>query len=358
MPTTTKRPGHRGRDGADSPIGRSPMDAGQLLSPPPGEPPTPGDKVRLIVDVDPGVDDAMALSLALTSKRASLEAITVVAGNTFLENAYSNALRVMKVLGRENVPVYKGADRPITGLWEPESTFFGPDNFGGASAKYQPADVKETGKLAHIAIRDMIRERPKELTVVLLGPLTNMAIAMLMEPNLTDDIAHIFILGGNREGSGNAKEGAEFNFYSDPVSARVVLQRATCPVTIVTWETLEHHALPWDVYDELTSKNTTRGKFLLDITNHTAHCCTAPNGPGFALGDFLAMLAALYPESVNATLRARVDVELHGSYTMGQVVLAGQPHLLPHVKRKVTIIDSFHIEKAVEVFREVFDVDG
>lgn len=318
----------------------------------------PGDKVKFIVDVDPGVDDAMALSLALTSKRASLEAITVVAGNTLLENAYSNTLRVMKVIGRDDVPVYKGADRPITGLWETEPTFFGPDNFGGASGKYQPADVKAMDKVAHIAIRDMIRQRPKELTMVLLGPLTNMAIAMLMEPNLTDDVAHIVILGGNHKGSGNVKEAAEFNFFSDPVAARVVLQRATCPVTIVPWETLEHDMLPWDVYRELTGKRTTMGKFLLDITNHTAHCCSSPTGPGFVLGDFLAVLAALYPESVNATLSKRVEVELQGFYTMGLMVVASLPQHLPHIKHKVTIIDSFRIEKAVEVFREVFDVDG
>lgn len=318
----------------------------------------PDGKLKLVVDVDPGVDDAMALALALTSERASLQAITVVAGNTLLENVYTNTLRVLKVFDKDHVPVYKGADRPISGLWEPEEAYFGPDNFGGASAKYPPAAAKATGKLAHIALRDMIRKRPKELTLVLLGPLTNMAIAMLMEPDLTDDIAHIFILGGNSKGIGNVEVGAEFNFFSDPVAARVVLQRATCPITIVPWETADHDLLPWDVYHELTAKRTTMGKFLLDITNYTANCCMNSTGTGYGLGDFLAALAALYPESVNTTLQERVDVEISGVYTTGQMVHASQKQMLPHIKHKVAIVDSFRMGKVVEVFRQVFDVDN
>ncbi|XP_037565384.2 inosine-uridine preferring nucleoside hydrolase-like [Dermacentor silvarum] len=314
-----------------------------------------GGPLRLIVDVDTGVDDAMALTFALTSERATVDAITVVAGNAYLDVAYNNTLRVLKVLDMPEVPVYKGADRPISGLWKTEKEYFGPDNFGGVSAKYPMAVLQsESKKLAHVAMRDMIRQRPKELTLVALGPLTNLAIAMLMDPGLTDDIAQIFVLGGNIYGKGNVKPAAEFNFITDPEAARVVLQRATCPVTIVVWEAMLQAAVPLHVYKDVVAEDTKLARFLRDVSNHTVECCLEHTSRSFLLGDFLAVLAALVPDSVNGSMESRSDVELHGDYTRGQMVHAWLQNHLPHITHSVTVVHSFDTDAVTDHFRKVF----
>lgn len=316
--------------------------------------PPKGGQLRLIVDVDPGVDDSMALVFAFTSERATVDAITVVAGNAKLDTTYDNARRVLRVLEINDVPVYKGADRPIASHLATEESFYGPDSFGGVSDKYPVAQVPTSRKLAHVAIRDMVKQRPREYTLVLLGPLTNMATAMLMEPSLTDDVARIFILGGNIFGKGNVRPGSEFNFVTDPEAARVVLQRATCPVTVVTWEAILQATVPWDDYNEVTAQDRKLARFVRDINNYTVHCCLK-NSPGFSLGDFLAMLAALVPDSVEGSIESRVDVEIHGEYTLGQMVHAWQPQHLPHIGHNVTVVYSFNKEMVTQHFRKVFE---
>lgn len=315
-----------------------------------------GGPLKLIMDVDTGVDDAMALVFALTSERATVEAITVVAGNAYRDEAYNNTLRVLKLLDTTEVPVYKGADKPISGLWKTEEEYFGPDNFGGVSGKYPTAVLKsESKKLAHIAMRDMIKQRPKELTLIMLGPLTNLAIAMLMDPSLTDDIAQIFILGGNIYGKGNVKASAEFNFITDPEAVRVVLQRATCPVTVVVWEAVLQATVPWHIYNELIGEDTKLARFLRDVNNHTVECCMKHGEQSaFYLGDFLAVMAALVPDSVSGSMEMRSDVELHGDYTRGQMVHAWLGQHLPHITHNVTLVYSFDTEAIANQFRKVF----
>ncbi|KAH6932872.1 hypothetical protein HPB50_010480 [Hyalomma asiaticum] len=315
-----------------------------------------GGPLKLIMDVDTGVDDAMALVFALTSERATVEAITVVAGNAYRDEAYNNTLRVLKLLDRAEVPVYKGADKPISGLWKTEEEYFGPDNFGGVSGRYPMAVLKsESKKLAHIAMRDMIKQRPKELTLIMLGPLTNLAIAMLMDPSLTDDIAQIFILGGNIYGKGNVKAAAEFNFITDPEAVRVVLQRATCPVTVVVWEAVLQATVPWPIYNEVIGEDTKLARFLRDVNNHTVECCMKHGEQSaFHLGDFLAVMAALVPDSVSGSMEMRSDVELHGDYTRGQMVHAWLGQHLPHITHNVTLVYSFDTEATANQFRKVF----
>ncbi|KAL1479860.1 hypothetical protein MTO96_051529 [Rhipicephalus appendiculatus] len=307
------------------------------------EAPTPrpilpkGGPLRIIMDVDTGVDDAMALIFALTSERATVEAITVL-------------------LGRTDMLVYKGADRPIAQQLETEEFFFGPDSFGGVSNKYPMAALKSvSNKVAHVVMRDMIRQRPKELTLLMVGPLTNLAIAMLMDPGLTDDVAQIFILGGNIYGKGNVKPGGEFNFVTDPEAARVVLQRATCPVTVVVWEAVIEATVPWDVYNEVVAKDTKLAMFLREVNNHTIECCMKRDKQsGFGVGDFLAVMAALVPESVSGSMDILSDVELNGEYTRGQMVHAWHKGQLPHITHSVRVVYNFDIEALSNQFRKVF----
>ncbi|XP_065280712.1 nucleoside hydrolase-like [Dermacentor albipictus] len=314
--------------------------------------------LRLLLDVDPGVDDALAITLAAALPNVRIEAITVVAGNAELETAYNNTLRILNVVNRTEVPVFKGADRSIDGYGSTEKIYFGPDNFGNVSAQYpmssNPDICSQTGYAKMIEI---VKANPGQLTFILMGPLTNMAIALLMDPEFSTGIRHVFILGGTLYAKGNVRSSAEFNFFTDPEAALIVLQRTTCPITIIPWEAILQAPMPWDTFYSITNQTGTLQKFLRDITNHTVQCCLSggQSPGGFSLGDFLAVLAAAVPESVNQTVQNRVDVERCGMHTRGTLVHAWAPQTLPHVKRNVTIVESFNVGTVENFFIATFN---
>lgn len=312
--------------------------------------------IQLLMDVDTGVDDAMAITFAGTSPNVCLRAITVVAGNTNLSNAYNNTLRVLKQINRTDVPVYKGADRPIDGFWNYEAVYFGEDNFGNAGGLYEmgnnsAGDIHQYG---YVKMIELIKNHTNQLTLMMLGPLTNLAIALLVEPNITQQVKAIYILGGNIRGQGNILPGSEFNFLTDPEAALVVLQRAECPVFIVPWETVLDSVVPWVIFHNITNKTGELQKFLIDISNHTVQCCHAGR-TGYSLGDWMAMLAAVVPSSVIESVEHRVSVELTGTQTRGQLVHAWMPYMLTEVQRNVTIIKKFNQSTVDEYFTKTFD---
>ncbi|KAH7960815.1 hypothetical protein HPB49_023587 [Dermacentor silvarum] len=341
--------------------------------------------LRLLLDVDTGVDDALAITLAARLSNVCIEAITVVAGNADLPTGYNNTLRTLNVINRTKVPVYKGADRPIDGHWDTEKTYFGPDNFGGVSAQYpmsrNPAGDPQTP--GYIKMIELVKKNRGQQTLVLMAPLTNLAIALLAAPEISEGIRHIYILGGTLYAKGNANPTAEFNFFTDPEAALVVLDRATCPITIIPWEAALQATVPWAIpklsckppyltpsifcfshsqntYYSITNKSGKLQKFLRDITTHTVQCCLSggQSPGGFSVGDFLAVLAAAVPESVTKTLEHRVNVERCGEYTRGQLVHAWEPKILPEVKRNVTIVESFDVGIVEKYFKYSFDPTG
>uniref|UniRef100_G3MR71 Inosine/uridine-preferring nucleoside hydrolase domain-containing protein n=1 Tax=Amblyomma maculatum TaxID=34609 RepID=G3MR71_AMBMU len=314
--------------------------------------------MNLLLDVDTGVDDAMAIILAASTPHVCIKAITVVAGNTNLSNAYNNTLRVLNVINRTDIPVYKGADRPIDGFWDYEEIYFGPDNFGNASSLYPMGNnvTQDLDKYGYMQMIEIIKNNPKNITLVLLGPLTNLAIALLVEPRLTVNVSAIYILGGTIHGRGNILPGSEFNFLTDPEAALVVLQRALCPVHIIPWETVLQSTIPWGVYENITN-NTTPGplrKFLRDITSLTVDCCMEKR-TGFNLGDWIAMLAVVEPQSVTKSLEHRVSVELTGTHTRGQLVHGWLHYMLTEVDRNATIIIEFNRSVYIKYFKDTFD---
>nr|XP_037271432.1 pyrimidine-specific ribonucleoside hydrolase RihA-like [Rhipicephalus microplus] len=217
----------------------------------------------------------MAITLATRLPKVQVEAVTVVAGNGNLSTGYDNTLRTLNAIDRTDVPVYKGADRPIDGLWDAEKTYFGPDQFGGVSQRYPisrnaAADPQTPG---YIKMIELIKKNRGEQTLVLTAPLTNLAIALLTAPDISEGIRHVYILGGTLYGKGNVNPTAEFNFFTDPEAALVVLQRAKCPVTLIPWEAALQATVPWDTYYSVTKKSGRLQEFLRDITTHTVRCC-------------------------------------------------------------------------------------
>ncbi|XP_064468564.1 nucleoside hydrolase-like [Ornithodoros turicata] len=203
--------------------------------------------LHIILDVDPGVDDAIAIVLAL-GLGANVEAITCVNGNTNVKKACDNVRRVLKLLNKTSIPIYEGSDEPLTGYVD-TGDYFGEDAFGNVAWKYGLPDQNQENtsmnKHAAFLMLEMAKANRNLYTLVLLGPLTNPAVALKVDPQFTSYLKDIFILGGNAYGRGNVLPGAEFNFWVDPEAADVVLAKAQCPVTIVPWEASLDSLLPW-----------------------------------------------------------------------------------------------------------------
>lgn len=181
----------------------------------------------VIIDCDPGVDDAIALLLAFAvSEEIELLAITAVAGNVPLSLTERNARVVRTIGGREDVPVFAGAERPLVRAPAFEAEH-GPSAFHGESGLgslmlVEPAGGLADGHAADAIVRLVMGRPAGDLTLVAVGPLTNVALAMQREPRLAGHLREIAIMGGARSAGGNITPSAEFNIYADPDAADVV----------------------------------------------------------------------------------------------------------------------------------------
>ncbi|CAN7938729.1 unnamed protein product [Ixodes hexagonus] len=307
---------------------------------------------HLVLDVDCGVDDALALMLAL-SLHSTVEAITCVAGNTTVSNVYRNVRRVLKKCRMDQVPVYRGCERPLTEPLDLATEYHGHDGLGGFSLDHPEEEVDgddgEASPHASQVLVKMAREAPGKLTLLLLGPHTNAALALFLDPQFGKNLRDIFIMGGNVEGRGNVLPGSEYNFKTDPEAAHVVLTRADCPITIVPWEAVIKSPIPWHVYQTLTKQGTVKGRFFTAITRHSLRYYEKVESEGYEVGDALAVVAALAPDAVVEEYERRVAVELSGLHTRGQLVQAWTEDMLPDVKSKVRIAARFDRELVSEL---------
>src|SRR6202049_1708005 len=192
-------------------------------------PATAGGPFRVIIDTDPGVDDALALLLAMRSPELKIEAITPVAGNVPLELTLPNALRMVEIAGRTDIPVAPGARAPLVRRLVTASYVHGENGLGGAV--FPEPTTKPIAIPAPEMIRQIVRKYPGEITLITIGPLTNIAIALNLDPELASMVRAIVMMGGSLSG-GNITPAAEFNVYVDPEAARIVFQSGI-PITMV-----------------------------------------------------------------------------------------------------------------------------
>ncbi|MFN3669084.1 MAG: nucleoside hydrolase [Brevundimonas sp.] len=176
----------------------------------------------LIIDCDPGVDDAVALMLAFGSEGFELLAVTAVGGNAPVEKTARNARILRQIAGRADVPVFRGADRPLRRAPAGAGEFHGAEGLGDL-APFEPEAPCADGHAAE-AIVDRVMGRPaKSVAVAVLGPLTNLALALRREPALADRLGPVAVMGGARAEGGNITASAEFNIWADPEAAAEVL---------------------------------------------------------------------------------------------------------------------------------------
>ena len=276
---------------------------------------------RLVIDTDPGVDDALALVLAFAQADARVEAITVVAGNVGLERTVANACTILDVLevSHSASPVFPGCDRSLLGE-RVAATSHGADGLGDCHFPPSPRPVE--AEHASVALVRLANESPGELTLVALGPLTNLALALGLDPELPRKYRRLVVMGGAVRATGNMpRPSTEFNVASDPEAAAVVLRRWP-GVALVPWETAMTCVIGMDRLHEIWSAPGSRARFVRMITGQKPSRVLEEFGvAGMFAADPVAMAVAVVPGIVTRSERRHVAVELAGRQTRGQTTV-------------------------------------
>jgi inosine-uridine nucleoside N-ribohydrolase len=277
--------------------------------------------IRAILDVDTGVDDALAIALAVRHPEVQLEAVVSVAGNVSLELTTRNTLRVLDWLGASDVPVYAGSDRPLRGEPREASHWHGVDGLGGA-------ELPETRRAANTGGVDNLCQRilsaPGELTLVCTAPLTNLALAVQREPRIVQSVREVVLMGGNVRPPGNSTPMAEFNIYADPDAAALVFEQ-DWPITMVGLDVTEQVTLTRAERQTLAARTSPEAVLVREVTRYLFDVRGISS---FALHDPLALAVAVQPDLVTTT-RRDVKVETRGEHTLGQTVVDLRPSAPP-----------------------------
>ena len=221
-------------------------------------------KGKIVIDCDPGTDDALAIILALSSEKIDLKALCSVTGNGLIETTTKNGLKILTLCGREDIPLYKGAKVALDES-EPETvSAFGEDGLGGyANTISVTKEVEE--EYAPDFLAKYINEHPGEITLFALGPCTNIAKAIRQSKEFAVNLKRLIIMGGAKS-TGNVSPVAEYNFWADPQAAHEVLQAGIKDVIIIGLDVTNKIALNCEKREVLRMMNTTLSTFVYNIT--------------------------------------------------------------------------------------------
>jgi len=271
---------------------------------------------KVILDVDPGIDDAVAMTMALFDPRLDVVAVTAVGGNVPPERATRNTQTVIEQLDPPRWPRVGAASQPERDLPADCCHLFGADGLGNADFAVSELHHQH---LSEKVIGDELRAAPEEVTIVALGPLTNIANAFRRDPSLPAQVGQLIVMGGTLNGPGNVTPAAEFRIYCDPVAAREVL-RSPCTLTLIPLDVASKVVMTFGHLDQLPSEASKAGRFLRKILPYAFRTYRQELGlEGIHLHDAVALVAATNPE-LFTTERAAGDVETSGELTTGALI--------------------------------------
>ena len=280
----------------------------------PGEPDTPGVAIPIILDCDPGHDDAIALLLALASPELELGGVTTVHGNQTLEKTTANAIRVLDLAGRADIPVAAGADRPLARSLTVASHVHGESGLDGPALAPASRGPLREGAVDFLA--RTISESPLPVTLLATGPLTN--IARLLERTGGDNVERIVLMGGSIA-EGNMTPAAEFNIWADPEAAQAVLH-AGLDTTMIGLD-VSHRAVTTPALVERLRATGATGSFVADLVDFFAVYHRETYGwEGAPIHDAVVVAHAIRPRLVT-TIERNVEVELDSELCRGRTVV-------------------------------------
>jgi inosine-uridine nucleoside N-ribohydrolase len=268
---------------------------------------------KVIVDCDPGHDDALAIMLAAANPEIDLLAITTVAGNQTLDRTTLNARRVCTVAGIAGVPIAAGCDRPLLRDLVTAGEVHGASGLDGVEWSEPAVDVVPAHAVDLIV--DLVMAAPREVTLVPTGPLTNVALALRREPRIAGAVREVVLMGGSFT-RGNVTPAAEFNIYVDPEAASAVFT-AGWPLTMVGLDLTHQARVTPEVLDRMSALGTPLATAVVQLMRFYGRGSVAQGGP--PLHDPCAVARVIDPDLMTCR-EAFVAIETHGQWTRGMTV--------------------------------------
>ena len=298
----------------------------------------------LIIDTDPGVDDAFALALACAAPEVDLIGVTTVFGNVGLAMTTRNALRVLALCGREDVPVAAGAERPLVHPHQHRARHVhGTDGLSGRSDTLPERATGVAGVDAVSLLVSLLESAPSPVTIVPIGPLTNIALLLAAHPAVRSKIDRLVVMGGALTG-GNVTAAAEFNIWSDPEAARRVLVEESVPVTLVPMDLTVRCAVDGPWLDELAASGP-RGAALVSLAAaYREHYGRSLGRDGMVVHDAVAVAEAIKPGLLR-TAAMPVEVDCGLGPGRGTVIADQRPSRQPGEQREVDVAVSADLDQ-------------
>jgi inosine-uridine nucleoside N-ribohydrolase len=278
---------------------------------------TAQERIPLILDVDTGLDDALALLLAVRDSAVELVAVTTLAGNVNLWKATANTLAVLDEIGARDVPVHRGASRPLVEPPFDASDIHGVTGLG--DAVLTPSERAVGADRGPAAIIRIARARPGEITLVCTGPLTNLAIALNVEPDLPKLLKQVVVMGGAFRAPGNTKPWAEFNILLDPDAAKQVFDTEWPDLTVIGLDVTHQTTISRAQWDQLRADPGADATLVADITQFTF---VTREREEFFLHDPLALGVAIDPTLVTNEV-GQIEMVIDGPERGRTVFTAG-----------------------------------
>jgi purine nucleosidase len=272
---------------------------------------------RIIIDTDPGIDDALAILLALASPELTLEGLSIVHGNCSAEQATKNGLSILELANASHIPLAKGCELPLV-----QPSLLAPETHGNTGLGYAKLpEPRNKPRVQHGCdfLIEKVMSNPGEITLVAIGPLTNVAMAIRKEPQFANSLKELVIMGGAIRHEGNTTALGEFNVYVDPHAAHIVFH-AGIPTTLVPLDVTYQCILNAQDVERLLKIDSSIPKFIKDTTDfYMAYHDTYQGIKGCIINDPLALALTFAPELCDYE-ELHVDVDISGGVSTGKTL--------------------------------------
>lgn len=272
------------------------------------------ERIPVIIDTDPGHDDAIALMMALSSDRLDIRGLTIVAGNNTIDNTTNNALKILEHFGRD-IKVYKGAERPMVQILEVPEDIHGKSGLDGTTLKETTRKAEDINAVEYL--EKELSASEERVTIIAIGPLTNIGTLLASAPELRDKIREICIMGGAALG-GNKTPTSEFNIWQDPEAAHIVFSSGI-PVTMCGLDVTYKSSLQEADVERIRKVGNKAGRLSSEILDFYGKAVMGRGNDGIAVHDAVAVAKILNPGLFQSEMY-NVVIDLDGKYTRGCTV--------------------------------------